>query len=146
MNKRVRYRERVTPRISSFLPLLLLLPAGWLTTAMFEPALGLAIGAAVAVVVAAAMVYFSTVITIDDEKIFVGPANIGIKNLGKCESFSGKEAFQERGPRLNAKAYVQFQPSLQQLVKIEIKDATDPTPYWLFSTRYPEEILRLLGK
>ncbi|MFM6971395.1 MAG: DUF3093 domain-containing protein [Rhodoluna sp.] len=146
MKNEALYSERVIPRLSSFLPLALLLPVGWLTTAMFAPLIGLGVGVIIALVSAAFMLHFSPVIEIDEKYFALGSARIPISKLGKARVITGKDVFQERGPKLDARAFVQFQSSVKQMVKVEIRDSVDPTPYWLFSTRNAEEVVRLLSK
>jgi hypothetical protein len=144
MQDEVLYRERVTPRGSSYVPLLLLPPAGWLTTAQFAPLLGVSVGSLIALITALLMFYSSALIVISKKHLQVGAAKIPISKLGNVLQIRKAEGFKERGPLLDARAYVKFQTSIPDMVKIEIKDADDPTPYWLFSSRNPETILGLL--
>ena len=50
-----------------------------------------------------------------------------------------------RGPELDARAYMNFRVSVGPVVRIQITDPVDPTPYWLTSTRHPERIVEILS-
>lgn len=138
------YRERVAPKWTSFLPILLIFPTFWLTFAPINLAAGLASGAVITAVVIWLMVALAPVIRIDDQILMVGKAQISRKLIGKAEVIPITEAFAEKGPRLDARAYLALQGSIRGLVKVEITDPSDPTPYWLFSSAHPEEVVASL--
>ena len=48
----------------------------------------------------------------------------------------------EKGPKLNPSAYVRFQVGVKGLIKVELNDPNDPTPYWLISSRNPELVAK----
>ena len=54
--------------------------------------------------------------------------------------FRGAEATAERGTRLDARAWLLLRGWLDPVTKIELRDPDDPTPYWLLSTRHPDEL------
>jgi hypothetical protein len=58
--------------------------------------------------------------------------------------FRAKEATAERGTRLNGLAYLCIRGWVDPVVRIEITDPSDPTPYWLTSTRRPEQLAKVL--
>jgi hypothetical protein len=35
---------------------------------------------------------------------------------------------------------------IRSLVRVELTDPDDPTPYWIFSVRHPEQLLTALGR
>jgi hypothetical protein len=55
------------------------------------------------------------------------------------------EQFSERGPRLDARAFVALK-ALSGLVKVQVEDSNDPTPYILISTRRPTQLAEALNK
>ena len=65
--------------------------------------------------------------------------------LGKATSFRGKEATAERGTRLNGLAFLCIRGWVDPVVRIEIEDPSDRTPYWLTSTRHPEQLIAALS-
>jgi hypothetical protein len=49
------------------------------------------------------------------------------------------------GRQLDPAAYVQHHPWVGQMVLLVLDDPDDPTPYWLISTRRPDQVLAALG-
>ncbi|MEU1980312.1 DUF3093 domain-containing protein [Nocardia sp. NPDC019395] len=49
------------------------------------------------------------------------------------------------GRQLDPAAYVEHRPWVGTMVLLVLDDPDDPTPYWLVSTRRPEEVLAALG-
>jgi len=99
------------------------------------------IGAAAFLAAALTMLSASPVIEIQIENgkslLKVAKARIGLSHLGNVTVVPIELARAERGPKLHAKAFVYFQSGVTKLIKVELLDPTDPTPYWLFSTRRP---------
>jgi hypothetical protein len=140
----VEYQERVIPKWSSFLPLLIVFPTFWLTLAPFSPSLGSIFGIVVTLVIAAVMVASSPKIILTNSEFRVGRAHIDLRFIGKPAVIEKTEQFQSKGPGLDARAYLSLQPSILGLIRLEIQDSKDPTPYWLFSTRKPELVAQLI--
>jgi hypothetical protein len=87
--------------------------------------------------------YLSPVIRVS-HNLSRGTFEIPIQVLGSAEIFTGEEARLERGPRLDARAKLAIRGDIDQVVKIQVLDAGDPTPYILVSTRRPEELVAAL--
>ena len=136
----VLYRERVTPKWTSFLPLVLILPTFWLTFAPINAVIGIASGTGVTVIVAAFMVSNSPVISVSKGSLTLGKATLELKFAGKAVSIPKDSQFAERGPRLDSRAFLALQSTKKGLIRLEIADPKDPTPYWLFSTARPDEL------
>jgi hypothetical protein len=85
-------------------------------------------------------------IVLQQGSLRVGSAVIPVQYLGAAFVISNQDAFAERGRNLNPRAFTRFQIGVNQLVKIEITDLEDPTPYWLISTRNPELLVSFLRK
>lgn len=139
------YQERVLPKWTSFLPLLIVYPTFWLTMAPFNALLGSIFGIAVTLVIAVIMVVSSPKITVSVSEVRVGRAHISRNLLGNVTVVPKQDQFAAKGPQLNARAYLSLQPSVSGLIRMEIKDPKDPTPYWLFSTGKPELVAELIG-
>ena len=48
------------------------------------------------------------------------------------------------GVEADARAYLLLRPYLKRAVRVEITDPADPAPYWLVSTRHPDELAAAL--
>ena len=120
------------------MPILLIFPSFWLTFAPINLAIGSALGFLVSALVAIIMLRTSPEIVVTSSTVRVSKAEIQLAKTGNLEIVEPGQTFAERGPKLDARAYLALQGSVKGLVKLEIEDKKDPTPYWLFSTRSPE--------
>jgi hypothetical protein len=50
------------------------------------------------------------------------------------------------GPALDARAFVCLRAWARTGVRVDLQDPLDPTPYWLLSTRRPQELADALGR
>ena len=140
------YKERVLPSVlfyiaSMTIPLSLLLVALPISEVV---SFSLAIASIPVILVFSWLA--SPLISLSEERLSVGQASIERKHLGDAQLVSPQDAFQERGVSLDSRAFTKFQIGVKQLVRIEIKDSADPTPYWLISTRNPEVLVGLINK
>lgn len=91
------------------------------------------------------LVTSSTSIVITGDSLQVGRARIERRFVGEAEAFRGDDVSRVRGPELDARAFMNFRVSVGPVVRIQITDPVDPTPYWLTSTRHPERIVEVLS-
>jgi hypothetical protein len=84
-------------------------------------------------------------ISLTGETLTARGATIERKNLAEAVVIPKNEIFSALGPNLDARAWLAIQASVKGLVKVEIADPEDPTPYWLISTRNPEKLARMLN-
>jgi len=139
------YREWVLPNWSSFLPILAIYPSLWLTFLPIHVNVGMWSGVILSLVVAGLMIAKSARILVSEHVLQVANASIDRKFIAAVSVISKEEGFAERGRNLDPRAWIHFQGSVKTLVKVEINDSSDPTPYWLFSTRKPSELKKVLG-
>lgn len=86
----------------------------------------------------AALVASTPTIAVTSESLQVGRAHIERQYVGEVSIFSGDAATEQRGIKLNGLAYMCIRGWIKPVVKIEITDPADRTPYWLTSSRHPE--------
>lgn len=139
------YRERLWPGWWVFLATALVIPASLL---VFLPISQLA-GIVSAVVLYAAIIVVllgtSPVIEVTDGMLRVGRARIERSFVGAVTAHEKTDAVAERGTRLDARAYLVLRGWISGVVRIEITDEADPTPYWLVSTKRPHELAAVLN-
>ena len=87
----------------------------------------------------------SPVILISEKEFSARGASINLEHLGEVSIVPKEQQFEALGAKLNANAWLSIQASVKGLVKIEITDEADPTPYWLVSTRNPEKLKKILS-
>jgi len=140
----VQYRERLWPAWWVFLATALVIPASLLVFLPISPIAGVvcAIGLYAAIVIV--LLATTPVIEVDERMLRVGRARIERSFLGAVTAHEGPEAFAERGVRLDARAYLVLRGWISGLVRVQLDDPTDPTPYWLVSTRHPTQLAAAL--
>jgi hypothetical protein len=135
------YSELVTPKWTSFLPLALILPTLWLTFAPINALVGITLGAIGTLVVAWLMLANSFKIVVSANVIRVGKASIETRFIGVCKEVPFASRFAQRIPNLDPRAFLKLKNSQKGLVKLEIVDKKDPTPYWVVSTKHPGQLI-----
>jgi len=140
------YRERLWPAPWLYIATALIIPA---TLLVFVP-INLTVGVVVAVVfylgITAALIFGSATITVTSTELIAGRARLPLEVVGAVTSYTGEEATLERGRRLDARAWLLLRGWITPVVMIEVRDAEDPTPYWLVSSRHPEAIAAAIAK
>jgi hypothetical protein len=139
------YTEWVLPNWSSFIPLLGIFPALWLTFLPINVFIGIWSGLGATILVGSLMVAKSARIVVTQGQLQVSNAKIDRRFVAGVTVIDKSNAFAARGRDLNPRAWIHFQGSVQTLARVEINDPDDPTPYWLFSTRNPEKLKASLG-
>ena len=139
------YRERVLPSAATFAlsPTLAIFMYGvWLP---LNELVGVVSGIVLGVGLALIFWFKAPVILVTPDSLTVGRATIPRDQLGEAVTVPAEDSFAARGHQLDARAFTSFQSSVRTMVKVAIKDASDPTPYWLFSTRKPDEVRAALS-
>lgn len=135
------YSEWQLPNFSSFLPHLLLGAAILLTLSPFDPAGGLWVAIAATIVTVAFRIWVARRIRVYADRVELGNASLPIEVIGKLTLIEKDAQFAERGSKLDSRAYLLLKGGLPELVRIEIVDKQDPTPYALVSTRRGKELI-----
>ena len=138
------FRERVTPSAGWWIIALSLSAMTSLLALPLTP-----VGAALTpLVVGAAVVFWmlslSTRITVTDDLFAAGRAHIERAHITGATAHDEEESFAQRGRLLDARAFLILRPWAKTVVRVEIDDPADPTPYWLFSSRRGEEFVHAL--
>lgn len=143
---RVLFSERVLPSFFSFLPLVLIPASIWLVLLPIIGNWGLFIGTVLAIVVGALMIYSSPRIQIIDGSLVVNQAHLRVEEILKVEPISAEDMFEARGRKLDARAFLALQSSVKTGIRITLRPSSDPTPYWLVSSRRAQQICSILPK
>lgn len=140
----VRFSEILTPSFLTFVWAAILLPSSYLVFLPINETVGVIVGTALTLLVWLLMVIGSPRISVVDGQLWVGKAHILVNFLGESREIEAEFCFAERGPGLDARAFVRFQAGVKRLVRIELNDPEDPTPYWLLATRKPSQLLEAI--
>ncbi|GAB2972010.1 DUF3093 domain-containing protein [Frigoribacterium salinisoli] len=138
------YRERLLPPIALFVATALLLPATLLVFVPISVPVGVVVAVALYAAVVVALLASSPVLVVDEEGFRAGPARLLPAEVGEATAHRGADATTQRGPGLDARAWTLFRGWVSPVVRVALTDEADPAPYWLVSTRRPEELVRAL--
>jgi hypothetical protein len=138
------YREKLWPNLWIWIIAAGISAAGILVFAPISLAAGLTAAAVLFIIMAVLLVLSTPTILVTAETLTVGRATIERRYIGSVEEFRGGEATAERGTRLNGLAYLCIRGWIDPVVRIEITDPADQTPYWLSSSRHPDRLTAAL--
>lgn len=138
------YSEKLWPAPWLFISTALVMPASLL---VFVP-INFTVGVVVAIVfylgICAALIFGTATITVTDSHFVAGRAKLPLAVIGEVRAYTGAEADLQRGQKLDARAWLLIKGWIAPVVTIAVVDAEDPTPYWLVSTRRPEQLVAAL--
>lgn len=140
------FREKLWPNVWIWIIAAGISGAGILVFAPISLAAGYTAAGVLFAIMAVLLVLSTPAITVTADTLTVGRATIDRGFVGTVEAFRGKDATAQRGTRLNGLAYLCIRGWIDPVVKIEITDPSDRTPYWLTSSRRPEELAAALTR
>jgi len=142
----VLFREKLWPSFWIWLVAAGLAGAGILVFAPISMAAGITAAVVLFVILAVLLVLSTPTIQVTAGTLRVGRATIERRFIGAVEVFRGAEATAERGIRLNGLAFLCIRGWIDPVVRMEITDPSDRTPYWLASTRRPDQLVAALSR
>jgi hypothetical protein len=128
----------------------------WVLAGLFSLSVLLAIGAylgavwgvgvSVATMLVAIAIFTSasTVISIDANQIRIGRASIDHPYIAGCRALDAEQTRRRAGVEADARAHLVLRPYINTAVEITLDDEADPVPYWLVSTRQPQQLAAAL--
>lgn len=88
-----------------------------------------------------------TRVRVEDGELRVGAEALALRHVGRVETVLTRDAKQAAlGPELDPAAYLMHRGWVRPVVRVEITDPDDRTPYWIFSVRDPERLQTALGR
>lgn len=85
-------------------------------------------------------------IRVTDHQLHVGDAVVPLRFLGHAELVPRENRRAALGPELDPSAHVLLRAWVRSVVRIEITDPDDPTPYWVFTVRDAPGLLAAIGR
>ena len=138
------YSERLLPGPWIFVSTALVIPASLLVFLPINRTLGVICAVVLYSACVVLLVIGSPRIEVTDGVLVAGRARLPLPNVGDATGFTGTAATAQRGPKLDARAWLVIRGWISPVVKVEVLDENDPTPYWLVSTRHPKELIAAL--
>ncbi len=141
------YQERLGVPLRWWVQGTMLVASLWLAVVVATPAAVAWTVTAVAMLLLGGglLAYGGARLTVADGVFHAGRAHIEGRHLGTVEALDAEQTRRTAGPEANARAYLVLRPYLKRAVKVEITDPADPTPYWLVSSRRPEDLAGALS-
>lgn len=141
------YHERLGVPLRWWVQGTMLVASLWLALVVATPgAVAWGVTAAAMLLLVAALVsYGGARIIVADGELRAGRAHIETRHLGAVEALDAEQTRRTAGPEADARAYLVLRPYLKRAVRVQIADPDDPTPYWLISSRRPEELAGTLS-
>jgi hypothetical protein len=84
-------------------------------------------------------------VRIIDDEWWVDDARLPLRYVAAAEPLSGDAKRIALGPALQPLAFVVHRPWVGGAVRVVLDDPEDPTPYWIVSTRHPEQLAAALA-
>ncbi|WP_218713882.1 DUF3093 domain-containing protein [Arthrobacter sp. BF1] len=138
------YTEKLWPNFWGWVIVLGLSAAGILIFIPISPSAGFVAFGVLLLLQIVILVTSTPTITVTPDTLQVGRAQIERKFVGEVSIHHGEDATAQRGIKLNGLAYLCIRGWIKPVVKIEITDPDDRTPYWLTSSRNPEYLAAAL--
>jgi hypothetical protein len=135
------YRERLSVPVLWWLlaigfALTMLLAIGfYLGAAWGIAAAAVSMGVAAALFLAAALT-----IDVDPQRIRIGRAEIDHDYISGCQALDTEATRRRAGVDADARAHLVLRPYVATAVELTFDDPADPVPYWLVSTRRPQQL------
>jgi hypothetical protein len=142
------YRERLGVPLRWWVQGTMLVASLWLACIVAVPDAVAWVVTAVAMALLAAGLgsYGSARLEVDEAGFRAGRARIGSEHLGAAEALDAERTRRVSGPEADARAFLLLRPYLKRAVRVEITDPADPAPYWLVSSRHPEQLAGALTR
>ncbi|MFT4028934.1 MAG: DUF3093 domain-containing protein [Protaetiibacter sp.] len=134
------YRERLWPAPWIFLSTALVIPASLLVFLPISPVAGVVVAIGLYGAIVVTLLVTTPTIEIADGELRAGRARIPLVLLGAASAAHGADAVRERGVGLHADAWLLIRGWVADVVRVELADPDDPTPYWLLSSRHADAL------
>ncbi len=108
-------------------------PTAWVVTAV-----------ALALLALALFWYGDARVVVQDGWLQAGRARIEASYLGEVAALDPEQTRLVAGRDADARAYLLLRPYVHRAVRVEVVDPADPTPYWLVSSRRPDDLASAL--
>lgn len=90
--------------------------------------------------------YGSAAVVVDDTGLSAGRAHLPWRHIGRVAALDEVAARRMAGVEADARAFDVLRTYCRGAVKVTVVDDADPTPYWLVSTRHPDDLARHLSQ
>jgi hypothetical protein len=94
-----------------------------------------------------ALLWLSRVrVRVVDGELRAGEATLPLRYVGRVDVVAREDKQVALGPELDPTAHLLHRAWIGPVVRIEVTDPDDPTPYWIVSVRDPAGLVAALGR
>src|SRR5690606_17407909 len=129
------YRERLWPAPWIFLSTALVIPASLLVFLPISTTAGWIVAVVLYGLIVATLLVTTPTVEVADGELRAGRARLPLAVVGGVRAAHGADAVHERGVGLHADAWLLIRGWIPDVVRVELDDPQDPTPYWIISSR-----------
>lgn len=142
MNARPEYHERLGVPLRWWVQGTMLVASLWLALVVAVPGpVAWAVTALAVGLLAILLLSFGGAhVVVAAGELRAGRAHIAAEHLGGARPLDPEETRRAAGVEADARAFLVLRPYLTRAVRVEITDRADPAPYWLVSSRHPDEL------
>lgn len=134
------YRERLWPAPWIFLATALVIPASLLVFLPISPAAGWIVAFALYGAIVLILLLTTPTVEVADGELHAGRARLPLSVVASVRAARGADAVHERGVGLHADAWLLIRGWVPDVVRVELDDPSDPTPYWIISSRHADAL------
>jgi len=135
------YRERLWPAPWLFIATALVIPASFLVFLPISVPAGIATAIGLYAGCVVLLLLSSPRLEVTETEFIAGRARLPLDLVGAATAYRGEDATLQRGRSLDARAWLLIRGWVSPVVRVELTDENDPTPYWLVSTRRPDDLV-----
>jgi len=139
------YRERLWPAPWVFLATALVIPASLLVFLPISTLAGIICAIVLYGAIVATLLVTTPTVEVTAELFAAGRATLPRTAVAQADAFEGSAATAQRGTSLDARAWLLLRGWIPGVVRVQLDDPSDPTPYWLVSTRQPTKLAAALS-
>ena len=142
------YRERLSVPIRWWAQGIMLVASLWLAVivAVPGPFAWAVTSVALGLMATLFLTYGSALVQVRDGWFQAGRARVEVRYVGDVLPLDREATRLAAGREADARAYLLLRPYRHRAVKVVLTDPADPTPYWLVSTRRPNELATALTR
>lgn len=138
------YRERLWPAPWVFIATALVIPASLLVFLPISMTAGIVCAAVLYGAIVLTLLLTTPTVAVSDGLFTAGRASLPRAVISSATAFTGTDAVAQRGTELDMRAWLLLRGWIPGLVRVQLDDPSDPTPYWVVSTRHPAELAAAL--
>lgn len=142
------YAERLFVPLRWWVQATMLVATFWLALVVaVPPVAAFGITAAIAALVAVGFLRYGAMpVRVADGELRAGRAHLPLAYVGEVTPLDKEQTRLMAGRDADTRAFLAMRPYVKRAVRVEVTDPADPAPYWLVSTRRPQQLAAALAR